>query len=301
MGRAANRRYFCGVLWFVLSLAACQINDVAMKILSIRLDPIQTTFLRFICAVLVLLPFLVAAGPASFRTTRPLLHLFRGGTLFAATACWCAGLRHAAMPMAVLIGFSMPLILLVFARIFLKERVSTWRWAATAIGFCGIAIAVGPAGPTAFRWATVPLLLSATFFAALDVLNRRYAREESLWAMIFYGSLWTAIFSAWPAIGRWVPPSTFEWLLAILLGVGANVLLYCLIRALRLIEASATAPYRNVEFLFSLLTGYIFFGEVVGQSTMLGAAIVIPVTLALACHEARSGGGAETEHFHSCC
>ncbi|MDR0340062.1 MAG: DMT family transporter [Puniceicoccales bacterium] len=301
MGRSVDEKYLCGVFWFVLSLAACQINDVAMKILSIRLNPIQTTFLRFACAVLVLLPFLASAGPARFRSTRPLLHLFRGGTLFAATACWCAGLRHAAMPTAVLISFSMPLILLVFARIFLREQVSAWRWVATAIGFLGIVFAVGSTGLDFFRWTAIPLLLSATFFAALDVLNRRYAHTESLWAMIFYGSLWTAVFSAWPAIGRWTAPNAYEWLLAVLLGIGANVLLYCLMRALRLIEASATAPYRNIEFLFSLLFSYVFFGEIVDRSTILAAAIVIPVTLALAIHEARSGGGAGTEHFHSCC
>jgi S-adenosylmethionine uptake transporter len=301
VGQPVDRKYLRGVLWFVLSLAACQANDVAMKFLSMRLDPIQTTFLRFSCAGILLLPFMVAAGSASFRTVRPLLHLCRGAVLFAATAFWCLGLRYAALPTAVLIGFSMPLILLILARIFLRERVSTWRWAATAVGFLGIAVATNPSGPVVFNWAAIPLLLSATFFALLDILNRRYAAKESIWAMIFYGSLGTALFSAWPAFSRWVPPSGSEWLLAVFLGVGANVLLFCLMRALRLIEASATAPYRNVEFLFSLATGYVFFGEIIDGPTLLGAAIVIPTTFALAIYEARCGKNRGVEHFHSCC
>ena len=296
-----DRKYPRGVLWFLLSLVACQANDAAMKFLSLRLDPLQTTFMRFSFAVLLLLPVMLAVGRKTFCTIRPKLHILRGAILFAATACWCFGLSRTTMPMAVLIGFSMPLILLVLARIFLGERVSLWRWCATAIGFFGIAVAVNPPGAVKFNWAAVPLLLSATLFAVLDIFNRRYARSEPLWAMIFYGSLWTAVFSAWPAISRWVNPAPMDWLLSLSLGASANMLLFCLMRALRLIEASATAPYRNVEFLFSLATGYVFFGEVVDWPTAIGAAIVLPATVILAIRELRSGDGPKTEHFHSCC
>ncbi|MDR2668143.1 MAG: EamA family transporter [Puniceicoccales bacterium] len=297
----ARQKYVHGVLWFLLSLVACQINDAAMKFLSVRLDPIQTTFMRFSFAVLLLLPVMLAVGMRTFSTVRPALHFFRGAILFAATACWCWGLGRTSMAMAVLIGFSMPLILLILARIFLGERVSLWRWCATAVGFIGIAVATNPPGSACFNWAAVPLLLSATFFAILDIFNRRYAEKEPLWAMILYGSLWTAVFSAWPAISRWVSPSPLDWLLAVSLGASANLLLFCLMRALRLIEASATAPYRNVEFLFSLVTGYVFFGEIADGPTLIGAAIVLPTTVALAIYESRAGGGSKTEHFHSCC
>jgi S-adenosylmethionine uptake transporter len=257
--------------------------------------------MRFSFAVLLLLPVMFAAGKKTFSTSRPALHFFRGAILFAATACWCLGLSRTSMPLAVLVGFSMPLILLVLARIFLGERVSLWRWCATAVGFIGIAVATNTPWATDFNWAAIPLLLSATFFAILDIFNRRYAEKESLWAMIFYGAMWSAIFSAWPAILHWVHPTPTDWLLAISLGASANLLLFCLMRALRLMEASATAPYRNVEFLFSLVTGYVFFGEVADGPTLVGAAIVLPTTVALAIYESRTGSGSKTEHFHSCC
>ncbi|MDR1436126.1 MAG: DMT family transporter [Puniceicoccales bacterium] len=296
-----ERGYVRGVLWFLLSLLACQANDAAMKWLSLRFDPIQTTFMRFSFAVLLMLPCMAAVGAKTFQTKRPLLHFFRGAILFAATVCWCVGLAHTQLSMAVLIGFSMPLILLVLARVFLGERISRWRWLATAVGFVGIAFAANPPWICGFNFYAIPLLLSATCFAILDILNRRYATKESLWAMIFYGSLWTAVFSAYPAISNWTRPDMNGWILAISLGASANLLLFCLMRALRLIEASATAPYRNVEFLFSIAVGYVFFGEKIDRPTLVGASIVFPATLALAIYESRRGGGPETEHFHSCC
>lgn len=295
-----DRKYLRGVLWFLLSLLLCQCNDSIMKLLSVRIAPIQTTFLRFALATLLLLPFMIFMGNGSLSTKMPQVHFLRSLFLFGAIVCWCHGLRRATMPMAVVVGFAMPLFLLIFAWIFLGERISKLRWAATAVGFLGIIIVAEPQG-SHFNWAMVPLLLSTVFFAALDILNRRCAREETMWSMLFYAFLGTTIVAAIPALYLWKPMGVGEWFWSIALGIGANLLYFCVVRALRLIEASATAPYRYVEFLFSLFTGYLFFGEVANGATLVGAAIIVPVTLLLAIHESRSSCEKDLKHYHSCC
>jgi S-adenosylmethionine uptake transporter len=171
-----------------------------------------------------------------------------------------------------------------------------WRWLATILGFFGVVAVSDPLGAT-FNWAVIPLLCSALLFAAQDILNRKYAHREPMWAMLFYGSPVAALCSSIPAIYLWTPLRPGQWVLVLLLGIGTNLLLFCLMRALRLIEASATAPYRYVEFLFSLITGYFFFGEKIDGPTLLGAAIIIPSTLLIALHESRQG----LNNFHSCC
>jgi S-adenosylmethionine uptake transporter len=191
------------------------------------------------------------------------------------------------MPMAVLTNFAMPLILIVLASIVLGERIPKWRWAATAIGFLGIAVIFKPHGDV-YHWALVPLILSAFCFALLDVLNRRYANSESMWAMLFYVFMGTALLAAIPAAYCWQSPTAAEWFLVALMAVGANLLSFCSMRALRLIEASATAPYRYVEFLFSIVTGYVFFGEIISRTTLFGAAIILPTTVLIAIYEARN-------------
>ena len=67
--------------------------------------------------------------------------------------------------------------------------------------------------------------------------------------------------------------------LFIVLGIGANLILYCLLRAFKLIDASAVAPYRYTELIFSVLVGYYFFGENIDNNVAIGALVIIVATL----------------------
>jgi drug/metabolite transporter (DMT)-like permease len=293
-------RYLRGVLWFLLSLVICQCNDVAMKFLALRISPPQITLLRNgLGAIWLFLP-MACLGKHCFHSRRIGLHISRGCLLFAAMACWCLGLRRAPLPTVVVIGFSMPLFLLVLARIFLGERASPLRWSVTLLGVLGVALMARP-GPGMFNGSVVPLLVSAVLFSSVDILNRRFARSEPMWPSLFYTALATALCSAIPAAWVWKAPTPGEWAFAIFLGAGSNLLFFCLLRSLRLIEASATAPYRYLEFLFSLATGYVFFGELAPPSTFWGAAIIIPTTLFLACYENSAAKGKDIENFRPCC
>jgi S-adenosylmethionine uptake transporter len=105
-------------------------------------------------------------------------------------------------------------------------------------------------------------------------------------AMLFYVFAWTAALSAIPALCVWTSITVTEFATVLLLGLGSNLLFFCSMRALRLIEASATAPYRYVEFLFSIITGYMIFGETITLQTLLGAAIILPTAILTAIFEA---------------
>jgi S-adenosylmethionine uptake transporter len=285
-GTMRSWEYARGVLWFLLSLVLCQCNDVVTKYLSSLCGPMQITFLRFSCATLVLVPVLLAEGRRSLATRHFPLHLLRGGLLCGAVAGWCLGLRHSPLSVAVVVAFAMPFFVLILSRMFLGERISPLRWSATALGFLGVAVMAEP-WHGGLHWSIPALLLADLLFASLDVLNKKLASAEPMGTLLFYTALATALFAAPPAILSWQPLPPLFWICAASLGIGANLLLFCHVRALRLLEASATAPYRYLEFVLSIGTGYLFFGDAPGGSTFLGAAIIIPTTLFLSCREGR--------------
>ncbi|MDR2029885.1 MAG: DMT family transporter [Puniceicoccales bacterium] len=281
-----NWDYLRGMLWFVASLFLCQCNDAATKYVGFFCSPMQTTFLRFFFATLLLVPILATGGRRAFFSKNFPIHICRGGLLCAAVATWCHGLNHSPLPQVVVVGFAMPFFVLILSRIFLKERASLLRWLATILGFVGVAVVADPwCGE--FNWPVLALLAADLCFAALDILNKKLAAEEPMGTLLFHTALATTLLAAGPAIAGWQSFPSQLWAHAIWLGLGANLLLFCLIRALRLVEASATAPYRYLEFVFSIGLGYLFFGDVAGKSTLLGAAIIIPTTLFLSCHEGR--------------
>jgi len=121
----------------------------------------------------------------------------------------------------------------------------------------------------------------------LDILNKKYATSESMVSMLFYGSLATAFWALPLACLSWVPLTWPQLALFGALGFGANVLLFCLLKALQLVDASATCPYRYTEFVLSAASGLLIFGESPPTSTLLGSAIILPSVIYCALAECR--------------
>ncbi|MDR2577038.1 MAG: DMT family transporter [Puniceicoccales bacterium] len=279
--------YIFGISWFLLSLCAGQCCDVLMKLLSQHLHPLQVTFLRYAVGSIILLPFVLKNWRQSGTTARPWLYALRGILLLLAMGLWCLALRDVPLSTASLLGFSVPLFLLPMAKVFLRERVSTTRWLVTFVGFFGVFVAVG-SPEKVFCGSCGYLLISAALFASLDVLNRKFAQSEKMLANLFYTSAATALFAIFPACQLWQPVAHSHWLPIICLSLCAHFLLFCLIRAFRLVEASAAAPYRYVEFFLSIASGYIVFAEHPLPTVLVGACITIPATVLLARLEMRA-------------
>ena len=223
-------------------------------------------------------PVMLASGVSSFKTDRIPLHVARSVLLAAGIALYCNGLAVAPIAVVTTLNFTIPLFTLVMARVFLRETVDATRWIGTLVGFAGVMVVMQPGG-AAFdpRWLTV--LLSASAFASLDVLNKVFVGKESFWAMIFYTALFTTLIAAVPAARSWVAVSGAQLGLLAVLGAGANLLLYFLLKSFSLVDASALAPFRYTELMWSAAVGWLFFAEVPAITTLLGAAVIIPSTL----------------------
>ena len=285
--RKANA-FAVGILWFFAHQLIGVGNDVIMKYTGSTLGVAQVVFLRFAFATLTMLPVMLLSGLDSFKTDRVPLHVARSVLLACGIALYCQGLAIAPIAVVTTLNFTIPLFTLVMARVFLKETVDATRWIGTLAGFAGVMVVMRPGG-AAFNPSWLVVLLGACAFAALDVLNKVFVGKESFWAMIFYTALFTTVISAVPALGAWVVPTTTQLGLLAILGAGANVLLYCLLKSFSLVDASALAPFRYTELMWSAAVGFLVFGEIPAVSTLIGAAVIIPSTLYVVWAENQKG------------
>jgi drug/metabolite transporter (DMT)-like permease len=159
-------------------------------------------------------------------------------------------------------------------------------------GFIGVLVVVQPGG-AAFNPLWFCVLISAAAFASLDVLNKVFVGKESFWAMIFYTALFTTVIAALPAFLTWVAPTAVQLVLLAILGAGANLLLFCLLKSFSLVDASALAPFRYAELIWSSALGAVLFAEFPTHSTLLGAAIIVPSTLYVVWAENQKGRGVQ--------
>lgn len=270
-----KQTYFTGIAWYLSHFAVGIANDGLMKFLGASLAPFQIVFLRFLAAAGVLLPVMLMQGKEAFKTTRLWMHGARGALLAAGIGLWCVGLSMMPFASCVVINNTMPFFKMLFAKVFLGEKVGKERWIASIGGFIGCMIIFNPTAAT-FDPKSLVLILSAMCFASLDIFNKKYSVSEPVVSMLFYGSLATAIISGFRAWQTWVPVTAPQMGLFAILGVGANLLLFCLIRSFRYVDASATCPYRYTEFLLSALMGFLVFGEAPQSATLLGSCLIVP-------------------------
>lgn len=274
----ALKTYFTGIGWFLLSLVSSSANDVISKYLGTRLHSFEVAFFRFFFSSIVLLPFVVYYGQNTLKTSRPFVHILRGLLLFFGMTSWTYGLTIAPVTTATVVSFSIPLFTLILAVFFLNENIIWPRWVVTVVGFIGLVITLKPHAED-FNPEILYFVLAAISFAMLDIINKKFVIKESMISMLFYSAIVTAIVSLPVALQYWLTPSSFELALLFVLGSSGSLILFFLLKAFSMVDATATAPYRYLELVISVIAAYFIFNEFPDKSTLHGAVIIIPTTL----------------------
>ncbi len=276
--------YLRGIFWFTLSLIISNFNDLIMKFLGQNLPSVEIIFWRFFFGSLSLLPFMLYYGRVSWVSARPFVHTCRGSLLFIGISLWCYGLTIAPIATVTIINFSIPLFTLALARIFLREHIGWQRFVATVIGFLGILAVLNPMD-LGFQPISFVLVIASLMFASLDVINKKFIIQEGMLSMLFYSAFIATLFSVIPTYFLWETPTLHQIMILAILGMGGNLILYCLLKAFSAMDASALAPFRYFELVISIVFGFLFFREVPGWSTAIGALIIIPSTFFVARYE----------------
>lgn len=275
--RRISSPFLKAVLWFILCITVGCFTNALLKYMGANMDPFQVNFYRCFLSVVTLLPFVFYQGPSALVTHFRWLHLVRGMLFAVATSCWTYGIQKTPIAIATLVSFMTPLFVLLLAPIFLKERVTRAMWIATLLSFGGIWIVLQPNQDPSI--ASLLLVLSSALFGFLDVLNKKQVAEASILQMIFYSTCFSTLLLAPFMLAFGSLPTTNEVGILLGLGLGNNLLLYCLLRAFTLARAASLAPFRYLELPIAMIVGYIVFQELPESRLYLGAAIIIPGTL----------------------
>lgn len=245
----------------------------------------QAVFFRSAFAIPVFVVWLALRGDlrTGFTAKNPIGHVWRGlmGTL--AMGLGFAGLGYLPLPEVTAIGYAAPLLVVVFAAMFLGEEVRIFRLASVALGLVGVLIVLSPrltimsdevAGHREALGAM--MVLGGAIFAALaQVFVRKLVMTENTSAIVFWFSLTATVLSLATLPFGWVMPTGFE--AAILVGAGllGGVGQILLTSSYREADASLVAPFDYASMLFALLIGYFVFNEVPTWTMLGGAALVI--------------------------
>ncbi|MDP2520362.1 DMT family transporter [Shimia thalassica] len=274
-----------GILLKVCAIALFSVMASFIKATADHVPPGQAVFFRSFFALIVILVWLAQRGDLAtgLKVNNGLGHFWRGFIGTTAMALNFAALGLLPLPEVTAIGFTAPLLTVIFAAMFLGETVRLFRLSAVGIGLIGVLIVLWPrltifgeTDPyTAATLGVMFVLGSAVFRALAQVHIRKLVQTDQTSAIVFYFSLTATGLSLFTIPFGWVMPTAQEWMLLIGAGLIGGLAQILLTSCYRYAPASVVAPFDYAAMLFALLIGYIWFDEVPTGYMLVGAAIVI--------------------------
>lgn len=286
-----RKGYLQGAFWALMICLASSTNDVLMHHLGERLPVVEIIFFRFLFSMLTVIPFMLKNEKNLFKTTQVKNHALRAviGAAALGLCCLSVNIMHLAENTAIM--FCEPLFFLPMAYFLLKENVDRNRWIATFTGFIGLIVIISP-GFEGFKMTAFVPMTAAMLFAYLCVMAKRMIVSEHTLTLLFYFGLGTSICAGVLLPWFWILPTVEELLYLAALGVGANMIQVCLFRAYSSTDASALAPFRYAEFLFSAFFGFLFFSQIPETMTVIGAVIIAASAFYISVVETRKSSAA---------
>lgn len=284
---AARQNNILAIFWMVGAALSFTVLVVAVRELSDDLPTAEILCFRAAFSVVLLLPWLFRNGLGALKTSRPVAHSFRCLCTFTAMMLWFHAVGLSLLADAVAIQSTYPLFTILLAAIFLGERQTFLRLAATGVGFAGMLIIVRP-GMIPVGVATLMLLGSAVCYAISSMYIRWLSSTEPANRMVFIQNAALTLFSAGPMLYYWVDPpwETLPWIAALgLSGLSAHM---CMARALAAGPASVVMPFDYLRLPFAAVLGFLLYLEVPDGPTIVGGLVIFAAVSFIAATERKS-------------
>ncbi len=270
--------YLTGVFLFAL-------NDALGKWLVKDYGVGQLMMLRSLGAFVVLAPMAMRLGSEIFDFRQGGLMALRVVVTALDTFAFYWATRF--LPLADVMTFYMaaPLIATALSAVLLGETVERFRWAAIAVGFVGVVIALRPT-PALFTWASFVSLMGAGMFALGQTITRRMRKTHWL-PIVFWQFLGGGLIGAATTPWAWSTPSGLDLVLMFVVGAVSMFSFICIARALAVTRVAVLAPWQYSAIVWATLMGFLVWRDVPTTPILIGNAIIIGSGLIVVAFERR--------------
>ena len=266
-----------GAIFMAVSMLSFIGNDALMKFLFQTISVEQGIFMRGLVSV-PLLAMIAYFRKSLFiridwRNWRVIL--VRAFAELASTMLFLTALAH--MPLANITAIlqSLPLTVTMFAAVFFGEAVGWRRWSAILVGFIGVLIIIRP-GSDGFNEYAVLAVAAVGFITLRDAITRRLDRSVPSLFVAFVSAIPVLLFGgAMTVTTGWTPISSSMGMIVIVAAIAITSGYSFAVMAMRNGDISFVAPFRYTGMIWAILFGFLVFGNLPDQMTILGSCIVI--------------------------
>lgn len=262
---------------------------IAGRALANSVPPAGAAFLRFAIATIALafLTYLID-GRLSLppRKQWPALLLLGLTGVFSYNILFFTGLQYIEAGRASLIIALNPLVITVFATLFLGESLSFRQFSGVVLSLAGAAYVISNGSPNSilsgsFGRGELAILGCVGSWATYSLIGRTVLSALSPLATVFYSSFIGTLFLLWPAYNKGLfsqitTISILDWTMLSFLGFFGTALGFSLYyQAIKNIGATRAGVFINLVPLFSIILSWFILGESIKPMVITGGIVLL--------------------------
>lgn len=261
-----------GIALLVGAVAAFSLMDAAAKHLQQTYPVVQVAWTRF--AINLLLVSLLFRGRLIpvLRTRQPVLQSLRGVMQVITILAFFYAITHIGLAEADALFEINPVLIVLGSALFLGEKIGPRRIVAIIVAFIGALIILRP-GMSEFSLPAVMAFASA-FSYAIGNLITRAVRHDSVATSVAWSAVVGTVLTSVLLPFEWMEVATADLPMFLAVGILGTIGQVMIIRAFVVAEAGILAPFGYIGLIFASLWGWMFFGQLPDQWTIIGALVI---------------------------
>ncbi len=283
-----NRNAQLGITLMIIATVFFSFQDGVTKTLIQHYSIWELVFVRF-CVLLVVVTLaatLTGGLKAMVRSGSKGLHLLRGVILIGEIVLVGQAYRYLGLAEVMTIFHLFPVIGVVMAVVFLKEKLALTTIVSLLLGLVGLAVAMAPANDLNVQG--LACALGAAFFYATYIVLTRFASVcDGPATSIFYICLVGMLVPAVLFFGTFKPIQPEHFGLFGMLCAFNIVAQSSVVVALSFARASLLQPINYLQIVWTGLIGFWIFADTLTFNTILGGVLIAGAGMILVVSNAR--------------
>ena len=243
--------------------------------------PLSLSFLRYVAAS-VFLGLLVLVTRMKPPQKADLPWFILGGLVgcFLNIVTYNIGQSTVTAATASVIIATTPMITALLALVFYREKLPAYKWAATGVEFCGVAVLTLMNGDLSVNVGLFWLFLAALTLACYNVIQRRltakYTALQVTAFCFFFGTVMLAVYAPGAVRDLQAAPA-IQWVYVFGMGVLSSGIAYATwAKAFSLAsQISQVSNYMFITPFITSLLGFLLLQETLDKPTLLGGGIIL--------------------------
>jgi len=264
-----------GAIFAILAFFLFSILDVFQKYGTIYHSIFQIMLCKYLFLFFLSTSESIRKKNKNFWKTKNLkLQLLRSSFSLLESFFFILSFKYLSLASAHSIGAITPIIVIVMAFIFLKEKIDPKTWVAVTFGFIGVIIILRPGIGILDTKIFIPLI-GAFFLSLYQITTRLASYEDENETSLFFTAIIGMIIMGILVNFYWINFNPQSYIIFLGIGFFYSLGYYCQIIALDKSPASKIQPFYFTTFFWAVFFGFIFYNNTPDKFTIIGAVVII--------------------------